>query len=722
MTSEREIHQWLEEAITNGDVLEKIEGLDQVDTITELIESINQSPTFTVDYVLRRQSALAAKSVIGSLSCTEVISSDRSISATAGETLRPDLVLYNCEEKSIIIIEIKKEKQTAREAITELLAYEHEVKNHFPFMSNHDIKLVIASQEWSHLLDHSVASLVAWEEKKLLALEISGDVGSFGLKVRLPPAWKSLSSIGLPKNSLPVITINLYPKEFAKETDWVDLERHLSTAVELIARDADRANAHGFAMLWEDHSHVSACKYNITIAAVNPYAFFEASLEKEAFERDYELLRFFCDNAPDYLGLQHPSGMMTIAERAISFLSNWCSPMWEGFFEWEHVKAELPLRADPIRFEFWGALGDYAREYTTSPAVYSYLMPLIGKEGLDWRDPIIALPVLDELTGYRPIPEGALTAQACYDLGVIFGVWIQIDELRLHMQSIKAAPIFECLLKWSNARLFAAYSELGSISQSYSDLEEPPPPFVISFGPRSDDVRNAVDAVISWMKQHVIGPSNTFHTAAFDLGILSAPQEFPAMMNLYGTRNIGADGALVANYLLLGGIATCVNTMRERPLSERENKAWNIIKETYGDNVKERILRREKIIKETETVHHFRYPLMEFIDSQVPPVFHSLRSLQIKNIDWNWFKEGIKEMHSKGETHPCIILAPDGSIGTGHPRQEMRIMPPIDDPEKEVYFWNKMLGIDSFSRMEWEKLMSGDGLPFSSKPAAKKED
>jgi hypothetical protein len=79
-------------------------------------------------------------------------------------------IFFNEARAQVIIVELKKSKQTERQAMTELLAYEHEVKNYFPFLSNLDLCFVLVSTEYSPLLEHSVAALTTWESKQILCL------------------------------------------------------------------------------------------------------------------------------------------------------------------------------------------------------------------------------------------------------------------------------------------------------------------------------------------------------------------------------------------------------------------------------------------------------------------------------------------------------------------------------------------------------------------------
>jgi len=73
------------------------------------------------------------------------------------------------------VFELKTSGRTAREAITELLAHDHEVRTHLPFLSNDELCLVVVSIDFPTLLDHSIAALITWQRRSILRL--NSDLG-----------------------------------------------------------------------------------------------------------------------------------------------------------------------------------------------------------------------------------------------------------------------------------------------------------------------------------------------------------------------------------------------------------------------------------------------------------------------------------------------------------------------------------------------------------------
>ena len=85
---------------------------------------------------------------VGATALDLISKNNRNLSAEKGERLFTDLLYCARGTSQFIVIEVKNQNITAREAITELLAYEHEVLNHLPFADANDIMMVIVSRDF----------------------------------------------------------------------------------------------------------------------------------------------------------------------------------------------------------------------------------------------------------------------------------------------------------------------------------------------------------------------------------------------------------------------------------------------------------------------------------------------------------------------------------------------------------------------------------------------
>ena len=211
--SEAEIQKLLEGAVADDRISECINDMAGINELSKRDTDL-QFPQFAVDHISRLKAIDAGASVLGSLSLLILLTGDENVSVTKGEILRPDLVCINPERQSVVLFELKKSSQTGREALTELLAYEQELKNLMPLLSGYDFNFVLISPEWSTLMDHAVSGAIAWSNKKVLCLKPHlNENEELELETYLPTAWKITGAAHLPEDALPSVTICLYEKD-----------------------------------------------------------------------------------------------------------------------------------------------------------------------------------------------------------------------------------------------------------------------------------------------------------------------------------------------------------------------------------------------------------------------------------------------------------------------------------------------------------------------------
>lgn len=127
-SSEKDIERWLVERINNCELYDLIKNKEDSLSIGNS-KNINFVPNFSFDYLSRKKNIEASNNVLETLKLLEIISVDLSVSLHKGEILRPDIVCYNPEKRVFVIFEIKRDKLTERQALTELYAYEQEIRN-----------------------------------------------------------------------------------------------------------------------------------------------------------------------------------------------------------------------------------------------------------------------------------------------------------------------------------------------------------------------------------------------------------------------------------------------------------------------------------------------------------------------------------------------------------------------------------------------------------------
>ena len=124
---ESEIQKIIENAIQENKFLELIEDED-INSLEYRYQSYYEPdslPSFLIDYLSTKKAIISARNVLQFLENIRIITTaSKSISLDRSQRLFPDLILFNEEQRKLIIIEIKRSGQAARETITEIIAYE----------------------------------------------------------------------------------------------------------------------------------------------------------------------------------------------------------------------------------------------------------------------------------------------------------------------------------------------------------------------------------------------------------------------------------------------------------------------------------------------------------------------------------------------------------------------------------------------------------------------
>lgn len=722
-----------------ADIIRRDKGLahvinrtDQIDDIVAALEEPLFVPEFSVDYLLRKKYARAARHAIDQLTVLEIVSVDTSISGVKGEILRPDIVAYNAERASFVLIEVKKENQTEREAITELIAYEQELKNHFPFLSKRDVVFVTISTKWSTLLEHAISSLVTWQNYTCLCIHANIAEDEIELSVAIPAAWRLLESARLPYHALTTVHLCPYDKKMDISIhDEAVMMRQMLSALTLIARDADRAGSHGFALLWRDHSHKSESTFVITIGVINPHAFLQHSFMHDVWNRDSDLHRFFKqksnDNlaeAYDFVEYDHVSSSETIgyiAENARRLLKETGRPRLEGFSIWEDAYHEMHWRAEPSFIEFWGALDEFYTEFVLKEGVRTSYMPFLNHQSFFLRDARPGLMLLKDLTLGRAFMNGRITCSFCFLLGVqleslaLTQRWISVDER-------KTAQLL-VLKWWQELGLTSVLADIGLWLQSVEDITVDPP--LISFGGMdpSEDNRPQLSELASWVAEQLIGPLHPFHRKLFEKGLDLAPCIHQYLFNIL-PEGLQCDckkrlSEAVYEYLPIAieeYIESKANgSTRDgmlgllREILEKCNVIYsdNDIIPTIKDYRCWLPMTDDLIL--SDIFVPYVLPLFDWI---VPPVVHRLGHPQPAKADWNWLRVEIERMRAESRGIPAVIYGEDGSISSGLIDPDLIGCPikDVSDPATSVWLVVEYSGLRKLSETRWEELIDGSAF------------
>lgn len=704
---ESAITDWLVELIKSGKLSQSITNMDTLTSITEASRQPNIIPSFSMDYASRIASAKAGEYVLNQLRLLELVAVDKSASLDKRDVLRPDIVAFNPETKTLIVFEVKRETLTERQAVTELLGYEQELRNMFLFLGNFDICFVVVSRDWSTLLDHAVSGMITWSGKQCLALQLDFDTVPRELSCHLPEAWHIRGSFGVPPEALQAVDIPLYD-DLAEDVDDFP-PRVVETAMNIIARNGDRAQAHGFVMLWEDKNTLGMARWILTLCAIDPISMFYWCVQNGLPHRDSELSKFFKGQENDLLPASVPPSAFRICDDALRLLRNRFSPKVESFETWHEKLLQLKLRSRPVRFEFWGALGDYARAFVCNPGVRDQLMPYLGVNELDWTDVEVAVPLIEEISGKRPFPDGVVRCNDSFLVGVALGTLaLAYANERPDESGYRQAS---SLVIWAELGVLCFAIEMQQIYHASSSLNTPIPSLRRDYESREKSVAE----IVRWILDHLIGEMEPAHQASFYVGYKGAAF-FNEWLGPHTASQVGSKHRTVlADHIKIVLYETLTNC-RDISAEVIPVEILRLLKVLQPGTTADVVRDAEQLKKLVDTLEtdllleNFRHVVLPAADSQIPAVMDTNSPMPTLDVDWEWLKKGVKQIFDAGERWPAVIIQANGIVASGVLTGHVRVMPPITDPDKEVFFLDEAANFSFAIKVTWEKLIQ-DGIP-----------
>jgi hypothetical protein len=667
--------------------------------------------------------------VLDRLDNLDIVSVDKSISMKTGEVLRPDVVAYHVETRTIVVFEVKREKGTERQAVSELAGYEHELQNLFPFMSNMDVCFVVVARNWSELLRHGVAGMVTWSGKQCLALSLDFDAEPRELKCQVVEAWHPTGTVEIPQRALQCFDVALYersapgldPGDGGNEEDesadaHVPVPRLVETAAQMISRDGDRMRSHGFLVVWEDTAGANGVRWVITVCVFD-HAVFHATARDNVAPRLSGLAKYF--SAIDGLASgAMPTSGFRILDQSKKILEEDYNVTLEGFSTWSEKMREHRHRAAPVMFEFWGLAGEFARSFVASPNVRNALAPFLSMNAMDWRHPVAANLVIGYMCGRLPFQSGEVLCRDAFEAGVTLGAlrhtYAFLDEAQSPGESSSkeaARRSAEALSMWQLPEAVLLMTEAAQLYRSYADITQPPPALTEQPG----HAVGRINAIIAWINDSLINGERP-HCEAFELGTWYG--------HLYEAVSAGvavdesADGVLL---LRARGDAFVCGVVTRMIDVVAGNDGWpGVVAEarSYLDAV-EAVIGHELGTSDLRRKSVAAMPLKVFLpvlrlaahvlDHVVSAVYHELLPMPPINVDMVALRHGARAVFDGGDRRPAVIVDPSGNYGVGRLPPEGRYLPPIDDIDDGVYFFDNKSGHGMMVRMTWVQIEAALG-------------
>lgn len=715
---ESAVVSWLQQLIEKEELLESIQGQEAITSLTDAVDQEYFLPSFGIDYISRRASAEAADHVLSRLGLLEIISINTSISLTTGEVLRPDILCFNPETKTLVVFEVKRASETERQTVTELAGYEQELRNMLPFLGNFDVCFVVVAADWSTLLVHAVGSMNAWSGKQYLALKLTNDESGFGLLAHLPEAWHLTGSTNLPVEALPSIDLYLAYKGIDDlESEQGDIDsvegnedderwppRIVLTAMDVIAREGDRAGSHGFMMLSRDVNGFGRGRWCITLTAIDPYAMHAWCRDHGLPQRESEAATFLHNRRDDLLG-QTPQTVYDIAKAAFPLLKEHFDPEFDGDFHWQLKTRQYRNRVVPTRFDFWGALGQHAREFVSNPAVRNNYMPFVGLNQLDWTDPAVAMTLVANLSLGAPFPRGVIKCSDAFLTGRVLGD-LAVAAFNAAPDKVHAARI-EPMVEWAQLEALRFAIEMKQMYDITEEVVTPMP--MLSNDPAKR--LEATEQLANWVRADLISDQHPFHQACYDLGLshalLFTLMEKKGAIDCLGPEKPRAAAGLI-RHILKAVLSKAEGSQGQAFQTENFLQFMAFLEPHLGLDIelKDEVSVSAAIdaIGDEELLTGFPGLLVKGVDSIIPVVLHTTRPPFPARVDWEWLKGGVKALFESGDHCPAVIFSQDGMVGSGRLEEPFRCLSSISDPEVEVYVLDESSARNIALKMTWHEV------------------
>lgn len=688
--TEAEIQSWFENTIVNGDLLDSISGIEDVKATIKSWDGDNQIPPFTVDYLMRKKCYLAADAVLNSFACIDLVSANKSVSKTVGEILRPDLVCFNAEENVVVLIELKENAQTARQAMTELLAYEHEIQNHLPFLSSADIYFVIVSPEWSTLLDHSLAALNTWSNRRVLGLLLENSSNKISLKPHLPNTWSYLRANGLPPQSIYTMNMCLYPNGNDNNSEEPPFE--INVVREIISRKSEQIRATGFLLAWENTYPKAIAKWIITVGVIHPIQFFMHSQIHGDETRECDLTRFLNNEDFGHI-INTPHTLHEVVKEAVTFLTDKWDVRFEDLLDWEAQRENISHTSIPIFGDFFGELYSYAlKRFVPTTTMH------------DWTDYRFAVSLIDELTNYKPLSDGVFRCSDLFRIAANLSIYaICVGNIEINDGKI-GQKIWIGKREWSKLELLQIIQEVLILIDDVKNIT----PFEFD---RSKDIKSLFDEFTKWLHDFfLVEICDKIHRVIFVLGTqlgVLFDRFIADSISIEALPDEFQDGTVI-------GVITDFITLAFEEDSVNYPDAEEIDYHRKMLTLHGLTPARKLSLAQFNNTSSINFPiikalknhLLPLIDLIVLPVHVMSNKVGFVNIDWNYLIDGAKKLFNSGDKFPSLVFSSNGTLGiqSGNRLAKLKVLKPVQDPEVAIYFIDEVGGINTSVLKEWSEI------------------
>lgn len=245
--------------------------------------------------------------------------------------------------------------------------------------------------------------------------------------------------------------------------------------------------------------------------------------------------------------------------------------------------------------------------------------------------------------------------------------------------------------------------EMCEIYRTADEVNEPPPPISSNREKRA----SSADLLSRWVLEHLIGDGHPIHQTCYEIGRSGAPclskwlddasrdafsaehaEDVAAKLRTFLADLVSHADDFEGGYLASGPLSRFLRRIgfdMQSPLPAQVSKI--------------------DAVPAMDLLSAFQSIGVDGLDEIIPAVLHTTGPLPSIDIDWDGLQQSACALFKSGVRWPTVTVSQNGRFGIGElqglPRQ---LLPPIDDPEREVYFVDEKAALSSARRMTWVAL------------------
>lgn len=264
--SEKDLQDWLYKRLIDGNLADSITNLDE----SLQIARAYQAEPFVSDlngFLFSMAKVRWAEGVEGIANWHSPLT-EVSVAQTGGRPLQIDILAQTTRFGEFVVIELKRDRNTERQAVTELAAYANALSNIFPTLPPQRISLAVIATNWNRLLANALTLLAIFHRYVIVGLEPevlgNSEELDFSLKIVDFPNLGSVRPKAIKLENIDYLSLKIIPEEVHPLTAHREITRHIR-----------RLGLTGFcAILFKDDETAKVCAF-----LLNPYKLTESFLD-----------------------------------------------------------------------------------------------------------------------------------------------------------------------------------------------------------------------------------------------------------------------------------------------------------------------------------------------------------------------------------------------------------------------------------------------------------